>query len=167
MNKANKTGFKAKRVRRSYCQTINAEPKKVFPLLCPVREAEWLEGWKYNLIYSKTGFAEEGCVFSTPHKGEENTIWIITKHDKDNHVVEFARFTPNSRTCVLIITVKPKQNNISDVYITYTYTSITDEGNQFIDDFTESEFLSAVKFWEKSMNYFLEKGEQLQKTKNE
>ncbi|NOX33202.1 MAG: hypothetical protein GXP56_05620 [Deltaproteobacteria bacterium] len=166
MNKANKIGFKAKRVIRSYCQTINAEPEKVFPLLCPVREAEWLEGWKYNLIYSETGFAEEGCVFSTAYKGEENTIWIITKHDKDNHIVEFARFTPNSRTCVLTISVKSKGNNTSNVYITYNYTSISDEGNQFIDDFTETEFLDAVKFWEKSMNCFLEKGEKLKKIKN-
>ena len=83
MNKANNQGFKSKRVSRSYCQTINAKPEIVFPLLCPVREAEWLDGWKYNLIYSETGFAEKGCIFSTPHKEEEDTIWIITEHDKE------------------------------------------------------------------------------------
>jgi hypothetical protein len=36
--------FKAKRITRSYEQTINAAPSKVFDLLCPVREAELLSG---------------------------------------------------------------------------------------------------------------------------
>ena len=77
------TNFKAKRVSRSYCQTINANPNIVFPLLCPVREAEWLDEWSYNLIYSESGVAEEGCVFSTAYKGEKDTIWIITEHNKE------------------------------------------------------------------------------------
>ena len=35
-------GFEAKRVRLEYTQTNDAPPNRVFPLLCPVREAEWL-----------------------------------------------------------------------------------------------------------------------------
>jgi hypothetical protein len=34
------TDFTANRVTRTYCQTINTTPEQVFPLLCPVREAE-------------------------------------------------------------------------------------------------------------------------------
>jgi hypothetical protein len=40
--------FDAKRVTRSYRQTINAAPEVVFPLLCPVRESEWLEGGAFR-----------------------------------------------------------------------------------------------------------------------
>jgi hypothetical protein len=166
MNNLDDARFKARRVSRSYCQTIHAEPSIVFPLLCPVREVEWLDGWKYHLIYSESGYAEEGCVFSTPYKGEKDTLWIITKLDKNKHEIQFARFTPDSRTCVLDISVKPKENNISNVYITYTYTAISNEGNQFIQDFTEDKFYDAVRFWEKSMNYFLETGKRLRKINN-
>ena len=35
--------------------------------------------------------------------------------------------------------------------------------NDFIDSFTEAAFVEAVSFWEKSMNYFLEKGKKLMK----
>lgn len=31
-----------------------------------MREAEWLDGWKHNMIYSESGLVEEGAVFSTP-----------------------------------------------------------------------------------------------------
>ena len=44
MQEKNQAEFKAKRVIRGYCQTINAKPADVFPLLCPVKEAQWLDG---------------------------------------------------------------------------------------------------------------------------
>lgn len=163
MDKLDDTEFKARRVSRSYSQTIHASPEIVFPLLCPVREAEWLDGWTYHLIYSESGYAEEGCVFSTSYQGEKDTLWIITKQDKNNHEIQFVRFTPDSRTCVLDILVKPKED-ISTVYITYTYTAISNEGNLFIQGFTEDKFLDAVRFWETSMNYFLKTGKKLKKT---
>lgn len=159
----NKSKFKAKRVTRTYRQTINATPEKVFPLLCPVREAEWLDGWHYNMIYSESGFAEEGAVFSTPFEGEEDTVWIITKHDSKGHEVDFARFTHNYRTCLLRIAVKIKDETTSYVNISYTYTGIKSHGNDFIDNLTEEIFLKAVIFWEKSMNYFLKTGKKLKK----
>ena len=33
--------IKPKNVKRSYNQTINSSPDKVFPLLCPVKEKDW------------------------------------------------------------------------------------------------------------------------------
>ncbi len=158
-----KQAFRSKRITRAYRQTINAAPEKVFPLLCPVREAEWLHGWHYDMIYSESGFVEEGAVFSTPYEGEKDTIWIVTKHDADTRKVEFARFTHDSRTCFLKIAVKPKDGNSAYVEVSYTYTGLAPVGNDFIDDFTQDAFLEAVTFWEKSMNYFLETGKQLKK----
>jgi len=161
MNHSDDARFKARRVSRTYCQTIHAEPLTIFPLLCPVREAEWLDGWKYRLIYSESGYAEEGCVFSTPGDGGKETLWVITRHDTKNNKIQFARFTPDSRIGVLDISVKPKKKFVSNVYITYTYTAISNEGNQLIQDFTEDQFYDAVRFWETSMNYFLETGKKL------
>jgi hypothetical protein len=155
--------FKPKRVTRAYRQTINAIPDEVFPLLCPVREAEWLDRWTYHMIYSESGLVEEGAVFSTPFEGEADTVWIVTKHDAKTHQVEFVRFTPDAKTCVLKIAVQPKDRSVSYVDVSYTYTGITPAGNDFIENFTEAVFLGAVTFWEKSMNYFLKTGKKLKK----
>jgi hypothetical protein len=154
-------GFVAKRVTRRYCQTINALPEVVFPLLCPVREAEWLDGWQYTMLFSRSGVVEEGAVFTTPGDREAPTVWVVTKHEAAQRVVEFTRFTPDSRVCVLRIGVAPDGQGQSLVDITYEYTSINEAGNAFLDRFTEESFLGSVKFWERSMNHWLETGERL------
>jgi hypothetical protein len=158
------SGFTARRILRTYRQTINAPPESVFPLICPVREADWLDGWQHAMIYSKSGLIEEGAVFSTPHAGEGDTVWIVTRYDPKEREIEFARFTPNSRTCVLTIAVRPGATLRSYVDIAYTYTATTPAGNDFIDRLTEETFLAAVVFWEKSMNHFLATGKKLVKT---
>jgi hypothetical protein len=42
--------FQGKRITHEYTQNNVAPPEKVFPLLCPVREADWVPGWQYRLI---------------------------------------------------------------------------------------------------------------------
>ena len=153
--------FQAKRVSRRYRQTIHATPDQIFPLICPVLEAEWLEGWEYKMIYSSTNLAEEGAVFSTSNEGEEDTIWIITTHDATNHTVEFARVTPASRASILTVHIADRDERSSYVDITYTYTAIAEAGNQFIDAYTEEVFQKTMQWWEESMNHFLATGKTL------
>ena len=112
----------AKRLVRSYRQTIDAPPATVFPLLCPVREVEWLEGWSFTMIHSASGLAEAGAVFTTSKPGEEDTVWIVTRHDPDAGHVQFARVTPGSRTCVLEISVSARDERSSHVLVTYEVT---------------------------------------------
>jgi hypothetical protein len=153
--------FIARRTTKTYCQTIHAIPERVFPLLCPVREAEWLDGCQYTMIYSESGLVEEGAVFSTPHDGEAETVWIVTRHDPTTREIEFVRLTPSSRICVLRIAVRAKGESSSFVDISYTYTGTTPAGNAFIDRLTHEAFVEAVSFWEESMNYFLRTGKKL------
>lgn len=155
--------FKPRRITRSYRQTINAPAPNVFPLLCPVREAEWLDGWQYRMIYSESGLVEEGAVFTTAQDGEADTVWVVTRHELDDLEVHFTRFTPESRTCLLKIKVNEKDEKSFYVDITYIYTALAPAGNTFIENFTRAVFLEAVTFWEKSMNYFLETGQKLKK----
>jgi hypothetical protein len=115
------------------------------------------------MVYSKSGRVEEGAVFTTPRDGEADTVWIVTKHDPQKREVEFTRFTPNSRTCVLKIAVRPKGKNNSYVDISYTFTGLTPSGNDFVEGFTEDAFLELVKFWEKSVSHYLKTGNKLKK----
>ena len=159
----NSDPFRAKRVTKTYCQTIEASPGQVFPLLCPVREAEWLDGWEYTMIYSESGLVEEGAVFTTPSGDEPDTVWVVTRHDPVERIVEFARVTHGSRACLLRAVVRPKEPGRSAVDVSYTYTGLTAAGNAFIDNLTEESFLRAVTFWERSMNHWLATGERLRR----
>ena len=155
MNKIDQTG---RRVTRSYRQTIEASAVEVFPLLCPVREVEWLEGWTFSPVYLESGLIELGGVFTTRGADGTDTVWVTTKHDRERGIVEFTRFTHNTTVCVLQIVVTPGGATRSFVDITYTYTSLGVDGDRFLDSWTEEAFLSAVTFWEKSMNHFLKTG---------
>ena len=155
--------FAAKRITRSYTQTIHADPSRVFNLICPVREAEWLDGWDYTLMYSESGVAEEGCVFTSRQQGEKDTIWMITRRDVQNREIEFIRATPESRIARLTIAVDEKAENRSTVQITYVITALGEEGNTFLEAFTRDNFEAGMKFWEASMNYYLETGQKLRR----
>jgi hypothetical protein len=153
--------FKAKRVTRNCVQTIKAAPSEVHALICPVKEAEWLDGWDYDLIFSQSGFAEAGCVFISRSEGEKETIWLITKRDDRNYETEFARITPESRVACLKVRIEDGGKHISRMHIAYTFTALTEEGNQFIDNFTEENFVKDMQFWEATLNHYLETGRPL------
>ena len=66
-----------RRATRSYTQKLVAAPEAVFPLLCPVREADWIAGWDPLLVVSGSGVAERDCVFTTA-ASPADAIWYIT-----------------------------------------------------------------------------------------
>ena len=43
--------FKSIRVVKSYTMNVFAAPAEVFPLLCPVREYEWIEPWSCAMVF--------------------------------------------------------------------------------------------------------------------
>ena len=74
------TAFNPIRVTRSYSMTVDAPPAAVFPLLCPVRETEWVNDWRPKLVLSNSGFAEPVCVFITPAIPED-ALLLMTEYD--------------------------------------------------------------------------------------
>lgn len=66
--------------------SVKSEPKEVFPLLCPVREYDWIPFWKCQMVHSKGGVAEKDCEFRTffYHRGRE--IWTCYLHEPDSQI---------------------------------------------------------------------------------
>ena len=105
--------LQARRVVKAYRQTIEGTPERVFPLLCPVREVEWLDGWAYRMVHSVSGLVEPGAVFTTSAPGEADTVWVVSRHDPSLGIVEFCRFTAESRTCLLRIAVSVSYTHLT------------------------------------------------------
>jgi len=81
------------RATRTYTQRLIAGPDAVFPLLCPVREAEWIDGWDPARVVSTSGVAEADCVFTTA-AGPLDAVWYITRHERATGFVEMLKITP-------------------------------------------------------------------------
>ena len=89
----------------TYTQRLIAQPDAVFPLLCPVREADWIEGWEPRLVASESGVAERDCVFVTPAQPAD-AVWYITRHGPESGFVEMVKITPNVTACRLSIQLR-------------------------------------------------------------
>ena len=152
----------AKRIVKSYCQKYSVPPSIIFPLLCPIREYEWLDGWACEMIYSESGFAEEGCVFKTKLPWEEEeTIWVMTKQDPENYIVNFVKVTESKVINMQINLTDNKLVGGTDAHFIYTYTGLNEKGNIYINQYVEKEFERSMIRIDKSMNYFLEAGTKL------
>lgn len=155
------------RIVRSFTQRIEAPPDVVFPLICPVREAEWLDGWgdEYELIYSASGLAEKDCVFRTSADGDPEMIWTISEHDSASGVVEFVRVMAGLVATTVRVQIADNGDGTSAVHITYVITPVSDEGERFAAArYREDDFAESMRWWETSMNHYLRTGECLRKS---
>ena len=153
--------FTALRRSHQYKQTNDAPPERVFPLLCPVREAEWVPGWKYRLIYSQSGVAEDGCVFATPNENGPETVWVVTHYDPAAFRLAFAWVQPGLVATQLRISLAPAPGGKTSSEIRYTYTGLSPEGNAQVERFTPEWFAKKMKGWETAINHFLRTGKLL------
>lgn len=156
-------GFKGSQKTYSYTQINNAGIESVFPLLCPVRETDWLDGWDYKMIQSNSGLIEKDCVFTTPHHGEFKTVWHVTQYDKLNYKIEFLRVTPNENVVKINIQLERISEQQTQVIIDYQYTSLHEAQNEFIDKQLGQSFNESMVRWEKAINYYLKNGTMLKK----
>jgi hypothetical protein len=145
--------IKSNRATHTYRQRLFAAPARVFPLLCPVRETEWAEGWLPDLVISSSGVAERDCVFITPDKPNK-AIWYVTRHEPENWFVEMLKVVPGVTACRLEIQLTPNGDEcFADV--TYSHTSIGAAGDEFVAAFTADFYQKFMQDWEQALNHFL------------
>src|SRR5262245_58203125 len=126
---------KPNRATHTYTQHLVGAPDAVFPLLCPVREAEWLRRWDPPLVVSSTGVAESDCIFTTRAEPMD-AIWYITRHEPDTGFVEMLKITPELTACRLTIQLRASGGG-SEADVTYSHTSLGPRGDEFVASFTE------------------------------
>ena len=145
------------RVRRTWTQHLNATPDKVFPLLCPVRECDWVQGWEPTSVHSDTGLAEPNCVFMTADKGREAT-WIFTDWNPTAWTVELIKVTPGVTVGKINVRLTPEESGTA-AEVTYMHTALSPAGQEFVENFTEEFYAVFMREWEDAMNHYLETGE--------
>jgi len=144
------------RATRTYTQTLVAPPEAVFPLLCPVREAEWVDDWDPSLVVSSSGVAEPDCVFVTPTQTGD-AVWYITRHEPRAGLLEMIKITPMVTACRLTIRLRPVAAGC-EADVTYTHTSLGPQGDALVASFTEDFYRGFMQKWEARINDFLRRG---------
>ncbi len=155
--------FKGIQKTLKYIQLNTGNIEEVFPLLCPVREKDWLDDWDYKMIYSQSGLIEQDCVFSTPYDDKIETFWQVTQYDSINYFIEFLRVTPNENVVKIKIQLEKEDEHNTKSHISYQYTALNEKQNQFIKNDLERSFKESMIWWEKAINYYLDTGKMLKK----
>ncbi|MCK6621449.1 MAG: hypothetical protein HUU32_02920 [Calditrichaceae bacterium] len=149
------------RATRTYVQRLVAEPERVFPLLCPVREADWIEDWDPLAVFTNSGVAEQDCVFITAGQ-PNNAVWYITRLEPEKGFVEMLKITPDVTACKLTIQLRAAPEG-SEAEVTYSHTSLGPRGDAFVASFTEEYYREFMREWEEQINHYLRHGRMLRK----
>lgn len=151
---------KYKRKIQEFSGTLDTTPEKIFPLLCPAREADWIPGWDCKLIYTESGYAEDKCVFKTErsnHMGEG--LWTFTGF-KLNNSIEFVRFQQDLLTHCKISLTQNKDGTTTTSW-KYIYTALSEKGNKEIDSIhVENKKFNAII---KMIDHYLKTGKSISK----
>ena len=158
--------FQSKRVTHEYTQSNVDPPEKVFPLLCPVREADWVPGWQYRLVYSESGVAEYGCVFITPNEDGSEATWVVTEYNPASLHIAFAWVNPGLVAAQIRISLTTSSGaqtspDHTSALIQYTYTGLSTEGNREVERYDQKWFRHKMQSWETAINHYLQTGKRI------
>ncbi len=134
---------------------FSAPPDIVFKQLCPSREADWINGWTVDLVYTETGYAEPLCVFRTPASNLFGSgIWTMTRVEPDR-LVEAVMFHENEDIIEhMKLDLVDLRGGKTKVTWTITLTAFTEKGNALIEMIPDE-----IPAFVEELEYFLVHGE--------
>jgi hypothetical protein len=151
--------FSALRTVTTAKQHLLAPPDKVFPLLCPTREYDWIETWKCRMVHSKSGFAELDGIFVTdfPHEGDD--VWVVSDY-RPNEEIQFVRFN-GRRVIRYSITLTDNGDGTTEAEWTQILTGLNEDGNRLVEGVTDEAYRQRIAGLERRLNHYLTTGEML------
>jgi len=136
-------------VRRAF----KVKPEKIFPLLCPTLEYDWLPGWTCEMLHSKTGYAEYDCIFKTDFFGFPE-MFICTKYEKDREIC-YQRVSDHLSSILDIKLIDQLDGSCTGVWF-ITISALDEEGNNIVKNIGSAEAKTEKAI--DALEYFLKKG---------
>lgn len=148
------------RLTRAFKMRLASAPAAVFPLLCPIREYDWIDTWKCRMVYSASGHAELDGIFKTdfPSDGPEDT-WVVSRYEPPL-LIEFVRVNP-LRAIRYTISLRETATGETEADWRQVVTGLNDEGSAFVRALDEAVFSRRMGELEKMLNHYLATGRML------
>jgi len=153
--------FHSKRNVQTRVMTLAASPRKVFPLLCPKREYDWIPVWQCRMIYSDTGYAEDNGIFYTNYRRDRGPEWWVVTRYEPCRAIEFIRLAPGLRITRLDIHLAGDGPEGTIATWTQTMTALSPEGNSYIDRYGDSSYSQEIRIIAEMLNHYLQTGTML------
>ena len=145
---ARNTPFKRKVL--VFGRDYSASPQFIFSQFCPAREADWINGWTAELIYTESGYAEPLCVFRTPASNLLGAgIWILNRVEPNRVLEATMLHDGNDILEHMRLDVVDLKDDRCNVTWTITLTAVSDHGNDIVDAVPEDtpEFVEELEYF--------------------
>ena len=120
----------------------------LFPLFSAEGEKLWVPGWNYENIMGSTELHEDYVFLTKTHDhASSNAIWVVKKHDPAKYYVQFYKVEPEDKIGIIEVKCIQLDETDTEVQVTYEYIGLSDKGNQFIKEFTPSEYKAFITEW--------------------
>ncbi|WP_285907404.1 hypothetical protein [Pseudodesulfovibrio pelocollis] len=128
----------------------------IWPLLCPVREYDWIDVWKCEMLHSVSGVNELGCVFRTNFPADGEEVWVTSRFEP----VERLEFVLVSKRCAVryAITLLP-DNGATRMVWTHHITPL--DGKDIGVAVAEEAFRTEMASLEAKLRHYLDTGRTL------
>lgn len=153
--------FTSRRAVRTHKLHLEASIDQVFPLFDPINEKKWAADWNFKPVFPNPAAVEQGFVFTTKHHLDPETVWVLSKLDRENHAIEYTRFEPDSKVVQIQIRCVEGPDVRTTAIVTYIQTALTEKGNESVAEFTEDHYKQWMAQWEQAINHYLHTGEAL------
>jgi hypothetical protein len=152
-------GFTALRTVMTCTQHLLGSPDRVFPLLCPTREYDWIEPWKCRMVHSESGFAEQDGIFVTDFPNEGEDVWVVSVY-RPNQEIQFVRFN-GRRVIRYSIMLTDNGDGTTRAEWKQVLTGLDEEGNRLVASVTDEAFRQKILGLEQRLNHYLATGKML------
>ncbi|MCE1164176.1 MAG: hypothetical protein LWX07_02100 [Bacteroidetes bacterium] len=129
---------------RSGSVLVNFPKEKIFPLLCPKLEEEWIPGWECEVLYSLSGFNEKGGIFRTTKPYNTGLLWYTNEFSLEKGKVEFVIFAGNKFILEYDIEVEEVTKEQCRITFTQHFKEISEEGAALIISYKQDDFQSKL-----------------------
>ena len=140
------SAFVGERVLRSHSFDLAMPLSAAFPLFEPEGERAWAPGWDPQYVYPADGRPEKGMVFVTDANDEE-TLWLVLRHEPGAGAVEYARVTPGNRVAIVRVQCDAIDAGSTRVTVSYEYTGLSEEGNAYVRSMDEGAYRAFIESW--------------------
>jgi hypothetical protein len=101
-------------------------------------------------------------VFTTGSHDEVQAIWTMLAFNAERWRISYLRVTPGSHVARIDIHCEDNLDETTRASISYTFTALTVQGNDYVARFTEEHYQEWMSSWETAINYYLQHGHPLQ-----
>jgi len=148
--------FKAEKISQTASFIVDRKIDEVFPLFGAFEERKWEKSWDPVLIYPEEEIIQEGTTFTSAGNTEEGRfLWIISKFEPDEHLIQYLVSTKN-RFWTITVACRSISNNQTEATVTYSFTGLNEPGNELNKKALERMYSRNLRDWKEAIDSYFD-----------